>query len=39
MKRSFFHVDTAVWMHHLDNNKTVGEDRRPLHKNVSSNIE
>ena len=33
-------VDTAVWMHHLDANKTAGEEaRRQLHKNVSSNIE
>ena len=34
------HVDTAVWMHHLDTNKMVGEEaRRQLHKNVVSNIE
>ena len=34
------HVDTAVWMHHLDANKTAGEEvRRQLHKNVASNIE
>ena len=33
-------VDTAVWMHHLDANKTAGEEaRRQLHKNVASNIE
>ena len=33
-------VDTALWMHHLDANKTVGEEaRRQLHKNVASNIE
>ena len=33
-------VDTAVWMHHLDTNKTAGEEaRRQLHKNASSNIE
>ena len=32
-------VDTAVWMHHLDANKTAGEEaRRQLHKNVASNI-
>ena len=32
-------IDTAVWMHHLDANKTVGEEaRRQLHKNVASNI-
>ena len=34
------HVDTAVWMHYLDVNKTAGEEaRRQLHKNVASNIE
>ena len=34
------HVDTAVWMHHLDANKTAGEEAwRQLHKNVASNIE
>ena len=33
-------VDTAVWMHHLDANKTTREEaRRQLHKNVASNIE
>ena len=33
-------VDTAVWMHYLDANKTVGEEaRRQLYKNVASNIE
>ena len=33
-------VDTAVWTHHLDANKTAGEEaRRQLHKNVASNIE
>ena len=33
-------VDTAVWMHHLDANKTAGEEaRRLLHKNVASNSE
>ena len=32
-------VDTAIWMHHLDANKTAGEEaRRQLHKNVASNI-
>ena len=44
MKCSFFQaaivVDTAVWMHHMDANKTVGEEaRRQLHKSVASNIE
>ena len=33
-------VDTAVWMHHLDANKTAQEEaRQQLHKNVASNIE
>ena len=33
-------VDTAIWMHYLDANKTVGEKgRRQLHKNAASNIE
>ena len=33
-------VDTAVWMHYLDANKTAGEEaRKQLHKNVASNIE
>ena len=32
-------VDTALWMHYLDANKTAGEEaRRQLHKNVASNI-
>ena len=32
--------DTAVWMHHMDTNKTAGEEaKRQLHKNVASNIE
>ena len=32
-------VDTAVWMHHMDTNKTAGEEARwQLHKNVASNI-
>ena len=44
IKRSFLpgsgRVDTAVWMHHLDANKTAGEEaRRQLHKNAASNIE
>ena len=42
MKRSFFQaaVDTAAWMHHLDVNKTAGEEaRRQLPKNVARNIE
>ena len=33
-------VDSAVWMHHLDANKTAGEEaRQQLHKNASSNTE
>ena len=33
-------VDTAVWMHQLDANKTAGEEaRRQLYKNVESHIE
>ena len=33
-------IDTAVWMHYLDANKTAEEEgRRRLHKNVASNTE
>ena len=33
-------INTAVWMHYLDANKTTGEEaRRQLHKNAASNIE
>ena len=33
-------IDTVVWMHYLDANKTDGEEaRRQLHKNAASNIE
>ena len=33
-------VDTAIWMHYMDANKTAGEKtRRKLHKNVESRIE
>ena len=33
-------VDTAIWIHYLDDNKTAGEEARwQLHKNVASNIE
>ena len=42
MKRSFGsgRVDTAVWIHYMDANKTAGEEaRRQLHKNAASNIE
>ena len=44
MKRSFFpgsgHIDTAIWLHDMDANKTAGEEaRRQLHKNAASNLE
>ena len=33
-------LDTAVWMHYLDANKTAGEEaRRQVHENVASDIE
>ena len=33
-------IDTAIWMHYLDANKTAGaKARRQLHKNAASNIE
>ena len=33
-------VDTALWMHYMDANKTDGEKAwRQLHKNAASNIE
>ena len=33
-------VDTVVWMHYVEANKTAGEEtRRQLHKDVASNIE
>ena len=33
-------VDTAVWIHYMDANKTPGEEaRRQLHKDPASNIE
>ena len=33
-------IDTAIWMHYMDANKTAGEEaRRQLHKNAASNIE
>ena len=33
-------IDTAVWMHYMDANKTAGEEaRRQLHKNTASNLE
>ena len=36
---TFIYVDTAVWMHHLDAEKTAREKAgQQLHKNVASNI-
>ena len=33
-------IDTAIWMHYMDSNKTAGEEaRRQLHKNAVSNTE
>ena len=33
-------IDTAIWMHYMDANKTVGEEaRRQLHKNTARNNE
>ena len=33
-------IDTAIWMHYLDTNKTAGEEaRRQLQENIESNIE
>ena len=33
-------IDTAIWMHYMDSNKTAGEDaRRQLHKNAASDLE
>ena len=42
MKHSFFQaaVNTAVWMHNMDANKTAGEEAtQQLHKNAASNTE
>ena len=41
---SFFqadgHIDTAIWVHYMDANKTAGEEaRRQLHKNAACNLE
>ena len=39
MKRSG-HIDTAIWVHYIDANKTAGEEaRRQLHKNADCNLE
>ena len=44
MKRSFFQaavtIDTAIWMHYMDANKTAREETRwQLHKNAACNPE
>ena len=34
------HIDTAIWMHYMDSNKTAGEEaRRQLHKNTTRDLE
>ena len=34
------HIDTAIWVHYMDSDKTAGEEaRRQLHKNAASNLE
>ena len=38
MKRG--RIDTAIWVHYMDANKTAGEEARwLLHKNAASNLE
>ena len=33
-------IDTAIWRHYMDSNKTAGEEaRRQLHMKASSNLE
>ena len=33
------HIDTAIWLHYTDANKTAGEEaRRQLHKNATCNL-
>ena len=33
-------IDTAIWMHNIDSNKTSGEEtRQQLHKNAACNLE
>ena len=33
------HINTVVWIHYMDANKTAGEEaRQQLHKNAASNI-
>ena len=34
------HIDTPIWVHYMDANKTAGEEaRRQLHKNAACNLE
>ena len=34
------HIDTTIWVHYMDANKTAGEEaRRQLHKNAACNLE
>ena len=34
------HIDTAIWLHYMDANKTAGEKAgRQLHKNATCNLE
>ena len=34
------HIDTAIWVHYMDVNKTAAEEaRRQLHKNAACNLE
>ena len=36
----FCRIDTAVWLHYMDANKTAGEEaKRQLHKNATRNLE
>ena len=33
-------IDTAIWMHYMDSNKTAGEEaRQQVNKNAASNLE
>ena len=32
-------IDTAIWMHYMDSNKTDEEAKRQLQKKAASNIE
>ena len=34
------HIDTAIWLHYMDDNKTAGEEaRQQLHKDAECNLE